>query len=355
MSASTTPAPKAPRYLAWMRKEIASHPKLYACFQLVFFCWAIVWWIFPPTADKVLLVLGVLAIIVTIQPQMSDAHRLIWMLIMVILFVVSFRSINKDHADYDRQQAQIRQKEKESFAAILKQDQDHFEATVEELKTVIQNSDRHFDATMQRSNRIVAGVADAVKIQTGGDSFAYITLTGPMSPILTFDKFSHPWGPWMMVAVTSHGKYPLRDVRAVMTDAEAQIAAMQEFNKHPEGDFVQATRGGDTHYQFPYLRPQSPEAPSGDVEVIGTYEVPQGNSKKLSIHFSSLNGYWNEILHLGLVNKQWHQCLSVMGPTIKQAGRPFIWCDSDWPEGKALAEKDWAGITSATQSSNRNK
>jgi hypothetical protein len=173
-------------------------------------------------------------------------------------------------------------------------------------------------------------------------------LTGPESPILTFNGFSHPSGPWMLISIASHGKYPLRDVHAVMTDVERQKAAIQAVNKNPGVDWSksieEAIKSGDTRYHFSYLMPQSPEAPSGDVESIGAYDMPQGPRKNLSIHFGSLNGYWNEELHLGLVNGTWHQCLSVMGPTIRQVEHPFIWCDSEWPEGKALAEKDWAGI-----------
>ncbi len=69
--------------------------------------------------------------------------------------------------------------------------------------------------------------------------------------------------------------------------------------------------------------------------------MPQGDSKQLTMNFSAPNGYWNEVLHLGRVSGIWHQCLSIMGPTIKQAMHPFIYCDSDWPEGKRVAEKDW--------------
>ena len=76
--------------------------------------------------------------------------------------------------------------------------------------------------------------------------------------------------------------------------------------------------------------------------MLGTYALPKGESKRLSIAFRSLNGYWNETLHLGLVNGKWRQCLSVMGPTAQRAMRPFIYCDSNWPEGKREAEKDWA-------------
>ena len=359
MPDSHAPEPNAHPYLAWVRKEIASHPKLYTCFQLVFFCWAIVWWIFPPTADKVLLVLGVLAIVVTIQPQMTDAHRLSWMVIMIALFIVAFKSINKDHADYDRKQAEIRQKEKESFAAILKQDQDHFEATfgslkstVSGLQTVITNSDAQFKATMKRSDRIVSGIGDAMRMQTGGDSFAYIMFTVEPAYV-TFEGFSNPSGPYFLITVTSHGKYPLREVHATIIDRERLAQALKEHAQHPEGDFLKATRAGDTPFQMPYLRPQSPEAPSGDVKALGTYPIPLEDAKDLTIAFSSLNGYWNEKLHLRRINGRWVQALSVVGPTAKQAIKPFIYYDSDWPEGKALTEKDWPRIT-PTNSSNHN-
>ena len=107
---------------------------------------------------------------------------------------------------------------------------------------------------------------------------------------------------------------------------------------------MKAINSADTEYEMPYLRPQSNEAPQGEVDVIGTYPMTQGDSKKATIHFSAPNGYWNEVLHLGRINGTWHQCLSVMGPTVRQATNPFIYCDSNWPEGRTLAEKDWAPV-----------
>jgi len=38
-----------------------------------------------------------------------------------------------------------------------------------------------------------------------------------------------------------------------------------------------------------------------------------------------------------------------MGPTIKQATHPFTYFDADYPEGKALAEKDWRPIKPQAQ------
>lgn len=269
--------------------------------------------------------------------DMRAAHKAIYLLLIIALMCIENRAINKDRADLVKAEDDRRREENTKFAGILEEGRKHFAASLAE-------NQREFAETLRRSDRIIAGVGDSVNMQTGGDSFAYITLTGPMSPIITVDKFSNPSAPWMLVSVTSHGKYPLKNIHAYLMDDERRLAAIQEYNKHPDGDWMKAIQSGDTEYQYAYLRPQSAEAPSGEAEPIGAYPVPQGNSKRLSIHFSSLNGDWNETLHLGLVNSQWHQCLSILGPTVKQSKEPFIWCDSDWPEGKILAEKDWADL-----------
>ena len=125
-------------------------------------------------------------------------------------------------------------------------------------------------------------------------------------------------------------------------DDERRIIAMREYNQHPNGDFIHVINSADTEYQIPYLRPQSREAPSGEIDVIGLYPMPQVDSKRLTIAFSALNGYWNEVLHLGRVNDVWRQCLSIIGPTVEQNNHPLIHCDTEeWPEGKKLAQQDW--------------
>ena len=90
-------------------------------------------------------------------------------------------------------------------------------------------------ASMDRSNRIAAGVDDAVKMQTGGDSFAFVTLTAEPAQAfeMHWNNFLAPKGqPYFVVSVTSHGKYPLRDTHAIMMDDERRLAAMQEYNTH---------------------------------------------------------------------------------------------------------------------------
>ncbi len=319
-----------------VRREIKLHPRIYSAFQIIFLGWSLFWLRFPPAPGKAVLLLAVVAAIVTIQPQMTDNHRLAWLVIVFVLFAVEFRALNRDRAEALERERNARAEENAKFATILEEGRKHFEATLAE-------NQREFVETMQRSDRIIAGVGDSVRVQTGGDSFAYITFTAEPAYV-KFGQFSNVSGPWFLVSITSHGKYPLREIRATLIDEERRTATLEEYKKHPAGDWIKAIESSDTHYQYQYLRPQSPEGPSGDVEILGSYPIPQGGSKRLSIAFSSLNGYWSETLHLGLANGTWRQCLSVIGPTVKQARKPFIYCDSDWPEGKALAEKDWPHV-----------
>jgi hypothetical protein len=306
--------------------------------QLVFVGCISYWsWRWPnhlPEPGYAVTILGLAAVVMAVRAnRFTRTEEIVWIVVAVALCFVEIRAIRHDRNVAAQDQAEARQKEEDNFRKIA-----------DGITNSIQESDRNFAQTMRRSDRIVAGVGDSVRTQTGGDSFAFITLTGPQPAIITFNGIPHPDGPWMLVSITSHGKYPLRDVYAVLMDDERRAAAVQEYNKHPEGDPIKAINASDTHYHYSYLRPQSPEAPNGEVETLGAYEIPHETLKRLTISFSSLNGNWTEILHLGLVDRQWHQCLSVLGPTVKQFTTPFIWCDSDWPEGKRLAEKDWAGL-----------
>jgi hypothetical protein len=270
------------------------------------------WWPLIPTVA--IGFLGVVAVIMAVRADhFSHTERVVWTLIAVALFIAEMRAVYRDRDEHDSQQAEARQREEREFREIAGG-----------ISKAIEKSDRNFAQTM-------AGISDAIKGETGGDSFAFITFTP--EPNQQF-----------LVAITSHGKYPLREVHATMIDEERRLQAMQEFNKHPEGNWIAAIQVGDTEFRVPYLRPQSAEAPSGDVEMLGGYPFGSKDANDLTIAFSSLNGYWNERLHLRKVNGQWHQALSLMGPTAKQALHPFIYFDSDYPEGKALAEKDWPRV-----------
>lgn len=284
-------------------------------------------------------VLAVVAGAVTFWEHPPRWVKSISIFVFLMLMCGEVWMMSKDRERNDSDQAEARAASEDNFREIGNG-----------IKASLTDSDRKFTATMKESDAIMGRVGDSIKSQTGGESFAYITFT-PEPAYVTFETkgavcqqlSSRPAqaGSKFLVSITSHGKYPLREVHATLMDDELRLAGMEEYNKHPEGSWLTAIQSGDTEYRCLYLKPQSPEGPSGDVELLGIYPLPKKDSNRLSIAFSSLNGYWNEVLHLGRINGAWHQCLSVMGPTVKQATKPFVYCDADWPEGKALAEKDW--------------
>ena len=226
---------------------------------------------------------------------------------MFAFLLLEIKSVYQDRSEHDTEQRLARERSERNFQMIA-----------DGIFETIKKSEQQFATMMQKSEAIMSGVGDSVRAQTGGDSFAYITFT-PEPANIRIGPFPPAPGPRLLVAITSHGKYPLRETHATMMDDERRLAAMTEYNKHPDGDWMKAIQSGDTSYQVQYLRPQSPQAPSGDVELLGMYPFPDEDSKRLSIAFSSLNGHWNEVLHLGRINGAWHQCLSVMGPTVRQA------------------------------------
>lgn len=292
-------------------------------------------WHLPPSGYAVV-AMAVVAGVMAIRPEMGGWERSLWFVVLVCFAAIEIRAIN-----HDRIQAAA---DFEKISSALTTAIGQGTASIAGLQTTINEGREHFDRSMQRSDVIMSGVADNLKVQTGGDSFAFITFSAQQAQpfVMRWNQFVAPKGmPYFVVSVTSHGKYPLRGTQAVMMDDERRLAAMQEYNKQPNGDWIKTINSADIEYQMPYLRPQSSEAPTGQTDVIGLYPMPETDSKKLTINFSAPNGYWNEALHLGRVNGGWHQCLSVIGPTVKQARHPWVYCDSVWPEGKKLAEQDW--------------
>jgi len=278
------------------------------------------WWYNSPSPGFAIGVLAVIAAVMSVHTDMRGWQRVTWILLIGAFLAIEFRAITKDRVDAALADAQKRVAENSQFLTIVR-----------ELSDSIQQNQEQFQATMSGLNTTVDRVGDSIKTQTGGDSFAYVTFTP--EPNQQF-----------MIAITSHGKYPLHEVRVTMMDEERRLQAMQEYNKHPQGNWIAAIQTGDTYFQVPYLRPQSPEGPSGDVEMLGPYPFGAKESNDLTIAFSSLNGYWNERLHLRKINGKWHQSLSVIGPTTNQSLHPFIYYDSDYPDGKVLAEKDWPRV-----------
>ena len=278
------------------------------------------WWYRLPSPGYAIGVVALLAAVMSMQGDTRRWQKALWMLLIGAFVILEFRAIDKDRADAVLADGDRRTVENSRFFTILTG-----------LLDSNQQSQKQFQETMSRLDATLNRVGDSIKTQTGGDSFAYVTFVPQPN-----QQFA--------VAITSRGRYPLHDIQVEMVDDERRSRIVEEYNKHPDGDWITAVQAGDSNFQVRYLRPQSPDAPSGDVQMLGRYPFGTSDSNDLTLMFSSLNGHWNERLHLRKINGQWHQSLSVIGPATKQWLHPFIYSDSDYPDGKALAEKDWQRI-----------
>jgi len=252
-----------------------------------------------------------------------------WTAVMFALLLLEIKSVYQDRNEHDNEQRESRERSEQNFQAIANG-----------LRSAISQGAEQFNATMRRSDAIIGGVTDSIKTQTGGDSFAYIAFTpepGGVSlgglPISSAAQF--------LVSITSRGKYPLRETHCTLMDDERRLQAVLEYNKLPSGNWMDAITSADTPYYIPYLHPQSKEAPTGEVKVLGWYPFGAKDANDMTVGCSSLNGFWTERLHLRKINGKWHQSLSILGPTLAQSLHPFVYSNSDFPEGKAIAEKDW--------------
>jgi hypothetical protein len=151
--------------------------------------------------------------------------------------------------------------------------------------------------------------------------------------------------------MTSHGKYPLREVHATLIDHQRALQAVREYSKHPSGELMDAVDTTDMRFVIPYLRPQSPAAPGGEVRMLAGYPQIQAEARDFQIAFSALNGYWTEKLHLRRINGKWVQALRIIGPTVESAKHPFEYFDPDFPDGKGIGKRDWPVAT--TNETNR--
>jgi hypothetical protein len=304
-------------------RDVRTHvhsPWFHVPCQLLVAAFCIHWFWHTPAPNKAVLILGGVAAIMALW-EMLPLEKGIYFVLVICLVAVEYRAIDKDRRDFADAETQKRQEQDQQFSAIG--------ATITtNVQKLLDHSDEQFAKNVEGFNQVLGGIGDSIKTETGGDSFAYVTFTP--EPNQQF-----------MVAITSHGKYPLRQIQVTMVDQDRQRQAMEEYSKNPAGDFANATQAGDTYYLVPYLRPQSPEGPSGDVQILGNYPFGTEDTKDFVIVFSSLNGYWNERLHLRRVNGTWVQALSLVGPKAYSVLHPFEYFDSGFPDGRGIGKRDW--------------
>ena len=94
--------------------------------------------------------------------------------------------------------------ETENFSRITR----GLETAISDLRQSISDGQTHFDRTMSK-------VDEAINTETGGDTFCYFTF----SPELASANGNPTPQTYFSIEAERIGKYPLRDVRAVIMDS----------------------------------------------------------------------------------------------------------------------------------------
>jgi hypothetical protein len=127
-----------------------------------------IWWmVYLPTVGKGGLFLAIGA---TLMPlfweKIGTVARMSWIAMLFLLLAVEYRAIDKDRADFVRDEASRRKEENQKFSDIG-------ESITTNVQKLLDHSELEFAATMARSDRILNGVNDTVKTETGGDSYLW--------------------------------------------------------------------------------------------------------------------------------------------------------------------------------------
>jgi len=301
-----------------VRREVKLHPRVYLVFQILFLGWSIYWWRFPPDPGKAVLLLGVVAAIVTIQPQMTDSHRLVWLVIVFVLFFVEFRAINRDRAEAIARERAARAEENAKFSAVLEDGRKHFETTLAENRT-------EFSETLRRSDQIIGGIADSIKMQTGADSFCYID----------FDRALKDMGRMTVVRV---GKYPLRGVTVQIVDRAKMQLAVEDFMRSH-----QANRGDPALVDevFAIQRASMATWPITDfatpTRFFGGYQLTKSSrGQSFDMVFFAYNGSWIERLEIREVNGKWTKAI-----LVEHGTKHFVKVDQGYPRKDGRLDVPW--------------
>ncbi len=261
------------RIRALVGKQTILHPRLYFEFQIMFLVWSLCWWFYPPAPGKAVLLLAVVAAIVTIQPRMTDSHRLAWIVIIFALFFVEFRAINQDRYLHDKEQAETRAKETQNFHNIA-----------EGIKQAIQESQTQFDATMNRSDQVIKlqrnalnGLSTNLSTLTGKDSFCYLSFI-----------------PGQQYLIFAHiGQFPLYGLSARIVELDRNAKVQKENLMGITvsiGDMIQH------HASVQSL-------PSGLGRAPDYFNA--------NIFFSARNGDWTELLREQRIKDKWVRAVRI--------------------------------------------
>src|ERR1039457_4317627 len=230
-----------------------------------------------PSPGKAVAALAIAAAIMTLRQDMSGLEKFFWMGVLFVFLFIEVRSIDKDRAANDEKFFQASQKQDQSFAVVLKQNQTDFNETISRLDT----ARRSMDSISGTTQRTLSDIS-------GGHSFCYIEMRtcGGGLPERT-----------AVVALLGKGKDPLSSV-------DIRIADIDEMYRRMAAKMPMSSES-DRHFYF-----QERIRYTGLFRQLYTFK-PEQETKTFNVFLRALNGIFTERLRLRYVNKTWLNAIRV--------------------------------------------
>jgi hypothetical protein len=151
----------------WERTEHAwkSGPAGIVVCSIAAICAVFLHWHLPLPGVAVA-VLGAVAAIMSLRPDMKILEKAAWMLIVSALLYAEIRAIRQDRTNADRQALEDRQKQDESFKKIRDGQDADFKATAGDLKAAITG----INSTLEASNRTIEQTRPHAAVRDAGFS-----------------------------------------------------------------------------------------------------------------------------------------------------------------------------------------
>jgi len=236
-------------------------------------------------------ILGLLGVVVPLVRDLAKINKwekALWTIIMFALMGLEMRSIYLDRKAHDIEQATAR-------AEQLK----HFKEIGAGITEAIDESQKEFTATMQRSDSILTGVGETIKIANGGDSYAFIQLGGT-NPSEFEMQLMH------------HGRYHLLDVVGDVTDVDKFMAELH---------FGSRLHGLDRSKYVVNIAPVNilyrSRGKFVTSERVGVLPKATGTYMRYNISLSARNGDFSELLRVKIID-------------------PYSWCPASVGNGESV-------------------
>jgi hypothetical protein len=255
------------------------------------------WATYYPQAPGISIgMLGLVAGIMSLRPEMHVYEKMAWILILIAFAVLEVRAIHK--TDEDNRQTRDAQNQKFDLIANGITDSYHL-------------SQQQFAATMGRSDKILGQVKETIKTYTGADTYCVAMVQSDTAPSLVLNL-------WI------YGKYPMYDVDIRFMDIDL-------FQK------LASSAQSETRYHFDALKQ------GGQLMTLNV----TGKEHTYRAVISARNGDWEEFIKVRKLTfptggAYWATAMRLYkthpGKRTDMNAKPlFEYIDENYPKG----EIDW--------------